>query len=123
MNSYITLDGKKYVTVAENWRPPVREKPMMVRYTLLGSLDVTYGPGAPIAWEGEIRADVTPATGYGSPSDLITSLMKKEGITFIDHSGTSCTVHAVGPFPQRSLQNVWDGPENTIYTHARLVKA
>jgi hypothetical protein len=58
MNSYITLDGKKYKTPAKLWQA-VPMKPATFRYTLMGMADVTYGPGDYMEWQGQVEAPVT----------------------------------------------------------------
>jgi hypothetical protein len=119
MNSYITLDGKKYQTLQKNWLPET-QKSMTTRLTLAGSLDVTFGPGSIKIWSGEIKARVSPATGYGSPSDLRTSLDKLTGLSFTDHLGNSYTVYTQG-YKERSYTPVWDGTSNLINFSVRLV--
>ena len=120
MNNYITLDGKRYTTVA-NWTP-VTEKPYTERYTLSGALDITYGPATPTAWEGEIVAPVTPRSfAWGDIDDLMTALAKKESVTLYDHDGVSHTVHCLGSHERRSLINVWDDDQNVFYVTVRLV--
>jgi hypothetical protein len=119
-NAYITLDGKKYSTSAKNWQP-LNPKPMTARQLANGDLDITYGAKCLRVWEGEILAYVTEArTGYGSSSDLGTSLAKLAGVTFVDHYGTSCTVH-IQNWKARSLTNVWDNGSNKFYFMVRLI--
>jgi hypothetical protein len=59
MNNYIILDGKKYKTPAKRWSP-VYGKPATVKTTLMGVVDVTYGPGFYNEWQGEIEGPVVP---------------------------------------------------------------
>jgi hypothetical protein len=119
MNSYITLDNKQYSTTQKVWRPRTI-KPSGVRLTLLGNLDSTYGAGPLFEFTGEIRAEVTPKTGYGSPSDLKASLEKKQGLSFTDHLGASYTVH-VRDFEESSLSPLWDGGGNVMFYSTTLV--
>ena len=119
MNSYITLDGKKYSTAQKTWQPET-PKAMTPRLTLAGDLDVTFGPGVTKVWTGEIKARVTPATGYGTPNELRTSLDKITGLTFLDHLGNSYTVYVQG-YKERSYTPAWDGSSNAMYFNVRMV--
>ena len=118
MNSYITLDGKKYATAAKTWTP-VPSKPGSVRLNLNGQMDATYGAGVLLRWEGDILARMTPLSGYGSPADLRASLIKTQGLTFTDHYGTAYTVH-VFRYKERSLSPNWDGATNEIKFQVEL---
>ena len=122
MNNYITLDGYKYATTADTWRPVIH-KPHTERYTLTGQLDVTYGPSTPTAWEGEIVAPVTARSfGWGTVNTLIATLAKKEAVNFFDHYGqTLYQVHCLGDQERRSLFPNWDDPHNVFYYLVRLV--
>jgi len=121
MNSYITLDGKKYKTVHKQWTPG-GDKPATLRRTLLGSLDVTYGPGTFNDWQGKIEAPVTPIDGsWGTITDLRTTIAKTSNMSFTDHYGTSYTVHVLGPFQEESRSPMWDGSSNAIYVKMRIV--
>lgn len=119
MNNYITLDSKKYVTPQQGWIPRVI-KPSTVRLTLLGAIDATYGPGNILEWQAEIEAAVSPASGYGSPSDLRTSLQKVVGLSFTDHFSTSHTVHVRG-FEETSMSPMWDGSSNVVIFNVTLM--
>jgi hypothetical protein len=122
MNSYITLDGKKYRTPAQAW-VPIMEKPATERYVLSGAADVTYGPMAPMRWKGEIEGPVTPDDGaWGSITDLRTTVQKTVAVSFTDHYGTGYTVHILGPLFERSLSPMWDSASNKIYIMVELVK-
>jgi hypothetical protein len=121
MNNYITLDGKRYATRADNWFI-VENKPHTERYTLFGEVDITYGVSSPTAWEGEIIAPVTPkGFAWGDIDNLLVTLRKKEAVSFYDHHGTSGQVHCLGSLEKRSLMNVWDDPQNVFYVSVRLV--
>lgn len=121
MNSYITLDSKKYLCPHKKWIP-TRHKPMTMRRTLDGNLDVTYGSGIFNEWRGQIRAYASSApSGYGTVSDLRATLEKQCGVSFTDHYGTSYTVHSISPFPEDSLGPGWDSPSNTIDIEVVLV--
>jgi hypothetical protein len=122
MNNYITLDGNKYATNAKGWKV-INGKPGTERYTLLGALDVTYGPATPKCWEGEINGPVTArAAGWGTIVTLRTTLAKKQAVSYTDHYGTTVNVHCLGDFAERSLSTQWDGATNVIYVSVRLVK-
>jgi hypothetical protein len=85
-----------------------------------GSLDVTHGPTTVYLFQGEIAADVTPDSGYGSISNLRASLVKKQAFSFTDHYGTTYTVHAIGPFPERALSPKWDSASNIFYVSVQF---
>jgi hypothetical protein len=120
MNDYIKLDSKKYRTNAKNWAPKSIRKPMTVRNCLNGDLDVTYGPGVNYYWDGEIEAPNTADTGWGTYSDLITTLKKTVGVNFEDHYATSYTVHT-NPGKSRSLASRWDSTSNKYYVQVGIV--
>jgi hypothetical protein len=123
MNNYILLDGKKYVTPSKNWKP-VYDKPATVKATLLGGIDVTYGPAVYNEWQGEIEGPVTPKDGtWGSISDLRATIAKTTTVSFTDHYGTGMNVHVLGPFQERSLAPKWDSASNCIFVQVRLIKA
>lgn len=107
MNKYITLDSKKYSTSQDRWIPTII-KPGTVRLTLDASVDASYGPGVIYQWVGEIRADASPAAGYGSHDDLKATLEKRQGVSFIDHMNDTFIVHITGEFPQTHLVPKWD---------------
>ena len=106
MNSYITLDSYKYSTTQKRWAPTI-VKPGTVRFTIEGAIDATYAPNVFYVWTGEIRADASPAIGYGSIDNLKATLVKRESVTFYDHYGNSHTVHIVGDMPESYLQPDW----------------
>jgi hypothetical protein len=123
MNDYLTLDGKRYKTKADSWKP-VYGKPHTERRTLTGALDITYGPGTIFAWEGEIIAPVTAqGTEWGTVANLRTSLAKKQAVSMTDHYGQTYNVHCLGPHEERSLVNVWDSAVNVFYISVRLVRS
>jgi len=112
IRNYVIIDGKKYRAIHGKWIP-VPRKPMTVRYTLHDTVDVTYGPGVFKEWQGPIEAPVTPDdASWGTIDDIRTSLAKRQGVTYEDHYGDAYTAHIQGPFPEASLQPVWDGVEN-----------
>ncbi len=121
MNPYITLDGKKYATLHKDWSP-TQDNPRSIRHTSLGAADVTYATGTLFVWEGTIVAKYTPATGYGSFADLMTSLAKKSSISFTDHLGVNQNVVATGPFkPKCDIPN-WDSPSASFQVPVKLTK-
>jgi len=122
MLNYIVLDGYRYKTMFESWTPKTR-KPATERYTLAGSLDMTYGPAAPYEWEGKILAPVTPDGGsYGDIDDLRATLIKRTVLSFTDHHGAAYEVHALGPFTEESRSPMWDAASNEFRVDVRLVK-
>lgn len=120
MNSYITFDGYRYKATHQNWSPAAEHKPSTVRPTLLGGLDATYGPVTILEWRGEIEAPIVASAPWGTIANLRTSLRKRAGLSFTDHYGQTYTVHAVGPFGERSLSPKWDSPSNKIYKSVTL---
>jgi len=122
MNNYITLDGKKYKTIHKQWTPG-SDKPATLRRTLLGSLDVTYGPGTFNDWQGKLEGPVTPIDGsWGSIADLRLTIVKLTSVSMTDHYGVTFTVHILGPFQEESRSPVWDSASNMIYVKVRIVK-
>ena len=84
-------------------------KPGTVRFTIEGTMDGTYGPGVFYNWQGEIRVDATPAAGYGSLANLKATLVKRQGLGFVDHWGDNYLVHIVGEMPEKYLTPDWAG--------------
>jgi hypothetical protein len=121
MNDYITLDGFKYATSANNWKK-LLEKPNTVRYTLSGALDITFGSASPIRWVGDVIAPVSArAEGWGTILNLRTSLAKVTSVVFTDHYADSFTVFSVAPLQERSLMNRWDDTNNVFFVPVELV--
>ena len=120
MNNYVTLDGFKYDCPFKEW-DPTTEKPMSYRRTWDGSFDVTYGPGLFKTWNGNLRARVTPATGYGSISDLRATISKMQGVTFIDHYGDTYTVHIEPAGPEKSFSPLWSGASNVFLVPVHMI--
>ena len=106
MNNYITLDSYKYSTSQERWAPVI-VKPGTVRFTIEGTVDATYASNVFYIWNGEIRAEAVAAGGYGSMDTLRATLIKRQGVTFIDHYGSSHSVHIVGEMMESFLQPDW----------------
>jgi len=122
MNNYILLDTLKYMTPAKNWTP-VPGKPATVRINLDGSTDATYGPGVIFEWRGAIIAPVTPIdVTWGTKADLDVTIAKRQPIAFVDHYGTSCNVHVLGPFAATSRSPKWDGASNEFEVEVTLVR-
>jgi len=121
MNDYITLDGFKYATSANNWKK-LLDKPNTVRYTLSGALDITFGAASPTRWVGDVIAPVSARSeGWGTISNLRTSLAKVSSILFTDHYGNRYNVFSVAPLQQRSLMNRWDDTNNVFFVPVELV--
>lgn len=119
MNEYIVLDGKKYATVGKNWQPS-SAKPMTATPMADGSVSVTFGVRSLKSYTGEIIAPyVENRVGWGSSSDLETSLDKLDWIAFTDHLGTERNVVVAG-WKRRSLINRWDSSANKFYYEVRL---
>jgi hypothetical protein len=112
-NSYVTLDGNKYAALQQAWIPVITN-PVTARVTLAADLDTTWGTDEVYEFQGELRCDVTPASGYGSPATLRTSLKKKQQLVFIDHYGVSYTIAVLG-FSERSHSPNWEGVGNAMF--------
>jgi len=111
---YIIFDGKKYATTAKSWMPE-NKKPSTVRLLADGTLDVTYGPGSVDYLSGEIIAKVAETReGWGSCSDIETSLRKMTGLTLVDHYGANHTVHCQG-YKRRASTPKWDASSTKMY--------
>ena len=120
MNNYVTLDGKKYSCPFKEWEP-VFEKPVSARFTWAGAADVTFGNGGYKTWSGSIRAQVTPASGFGSVSDIRNTIAKLTTVGFQDHYGDKTYTVAVEQIgPERSISAKWDGASNVIFFPVRL---
>ena len=127
MNDYIILcvrggTHKKYRTPADKWLP-ISTPPASHRFTLLGVLDTTYGASTMKSWEGELIAYNTPATGFGTPTELMTVLTSKAELYFQDHFGAQQYVRAFGSFVARYLNPVWDSASNKAYIPVQLIKS
>jgi hypothetical protein len=73
-----------------------------------GSLDISFGNGVLKMFRGEIVASPDETrTGYGTSSDLETSLDKMQTVTLVDHHGDSHTCVCKG-WKRRSLHPRWD---------------
>ncbi len=116
--SYVILDGNKYGALQTAWVPSV-SNPMSARVTLAATLDTTWGTNEVYEFLGELRADVTPATGYGSPAQLRTSLKKKLQLSFTDHYGVAYTI-AVRGFEERSHSPAWEGVDNAMFFNTQI---
>ena len=123
MNTYVVLNGKKYVTVAKTWIPTF-QKPMTVRNTLLGEVSATYGPAVIKGWQGEIKAPVqVEDASFGTVQDLLAALDTLGPVSFTDHEGTTVDVHVTMTANRRSLVNVWDSASNCFYVPVAMTRA
>ena len=118
---YIEIDEKKYKTPQKRWAPATVHKPSTVRPTLVGDIDVTYGSVNILEWKGEVEAPVQAPEGWGTISTLRESLYKRLAIAFKDHYEEEYTVHAIGPFPERSMTPDWAGASNVMYVSITLM--
>jgi len=126
-NSYVTLDGYRYKTLAKQWRP-VLNRPAMPRLTLLGDMEATFGVGALQRWEGlfavphgESAPGAADGTLYGNIYTLRQTIQKRQALAFTDHNGIvySETV-LTGPFDEQTLLNVWNSSSNKYYVRVVL---
>ena len=120
MLSYITLGGKYYKCLQRSWQP-LYQTPMTVRLCLDGTLDVTHSAGIIYMWQGEIKVDLTPGTGYGSISELRALIAAQELITMIDHLGSTYSVVIFGQIPEKSATPAWDSPTNEIWVTVKMI--
>jgi len=122
MNNYITLDTKKYKCPWKTWFPHDSTVPSEARMMLDGSLDATFGPAVVLTWSGEIIAPNTPeGAGWGTASDLLTSLQKKTTLSFTDHLGTTYTIVSRGTIKRKSLHANWDAASNEFYFNVNFM--
>ena len=121
MNNYITLDGFRYHTAAENW-VPLEDRPQVIRRLLSGSSNVTFGPATFTMWKGTIMADVTPQALFGSIEDLRTTYKKRQSLSFADHYGDAFTVVIDRSVDPRSLAPNWEQTDNTFKVNVTLIK-
>lgn len=111
--NYIILDGKRYATLQKAWEPGMMS-PQTTRITLAGDLDATFGAANLFVWEGDIKADITPrAAEWGSPTDIETTLAKKQKLSFTDHYGVAHTVTVSG-YKKRSIQPDYENSDNSL---------
>ncbi len=124
MNDYVTLDGYRYAAPFMQFEP-IRQKPARVRYTLGGTLDVTYGPAAPLIWEGKLKVPVEPTDSdvWGDIGQFRITAATKAALAFIDHLGDSYTVHLLGRFHELPKVPVVDSTTNTYYIPVTIVRA
>lgn len=94
---YITLDSKKYRVIIEgNERQAV--PPKTVRDGVLGNTIVSMGPGNPNEMmQMVLFIDYSPASGFGSVADLMTSA-NKTSISYTDHVTSESSVWGSGTF-------------------------
>jgi hypothetical protein len=117
--AYITLDNKYYSTL-RNWQP-LNPKLMTVRQLASGDMDITYAAKNLRVWEGDIIARVSEnRAGYGISSDIETLLNSNAGIAFVDHYGTSVTVH-VQSWKRKSALSDWAASANRFLYNVKLV--
>lgn len=121
MNNYITLNNKKYKTLAKDWMP-IQETPATVRMTLSGKTDAAFAPSDVMEWVGTLEADNTPETGFGTITDIGTAIAGRAPVTFVDHYGTSYSVIIQGQIRKKSLLPVWDAAKNTFHVQVHLVR-
>jgi hypothetical protein len=113
--SFVSVDGKKYVTPARAWMP-VETKPSQVRITLAGALDTTYGEKCLLEWRGDLMAPYAVTdSSFGTISDLLTSLRKKTQLTFIDHFEVSRSADISGQMARRSITPIWNANSTKWY--------
>ncbi len=124
MNDYVILDGYRYAAPFLQFEPK-RTVPQRQRYTLGGTLDVTYGPASPLVWEGKLKVPVTPTDSdvWGDIGQFRLSIVKKEALAFTDHLGDVYTVHVSGIQHEVPKIPVIDSAENTFYIPIKLTRA
>lgn len=121
--SYITLNGKRYVTFYGNWKERFR-KNANVRQTVDGTLDITYGPKTYREWIGAIRAPITVTdTAYGTYADLRAAVDLRQGMPFRTHNPgePELTVHIVGEIEADTATPDFFGSENFLMVSLILI--
>ncbi len=124
MNDYVTLDGYRYTAPFMQFEP-IRQKPNRMRYTLGGTLDVTYGPASPLVWQGKLRVPVQPTDSdvYGDIGQFRITAATKGELAFIDHDGDTYTIHLIGQFHELPKVPVVDSAQNNFYIPVTIVRA
>jgi hypothetical protein len=127
MSDYIVINTYRFRTPQKAWEPS-GEVPALIRTTLKGDLDVTYGPRRLKIWDGEIVAPVTPdanpgdGTTWGSIANLRNLLDLRVPITFRDHLGTVyATAALLGIGRERHLLPDWTNAADKVYVTVRIV--
>ena len=122
MNDYVILDGKRYVAPFLQFEAK-RQVPQRQKYTLGGTLDVTYGPAAPLFWEGKLKVPVVGRdSDFGNIVDFRLTIVKKVAIAFTDHLTDVYTVHISGIHHEVPKVPVVDSIENVFLVIINLYK-
>ncbi len=120
INNFITLDGKKYKTSANNWLE-IENSPRQHKRLLSSAGDISFGVNTFLAWKGDIFVDVSPTDIlYGSFDDLQTTFRKKSSLTMIDHYGVSRSVVMGGTMEKRSILPDWADPSNEFHISVEI---
>ena len=124
MNDYVILDGYRYTAPFLQFEAK-RQVPQRQKYTLGGTLDVTYGPAAPLFWEGKLKVPVTHTDTdvWGDVDQFRLTIVKKVALAFTDHLTDVYTVHMSGTYHEVPKVPVVDSPENVFYIPVRLTRA
>lgn len=123
MNDYIILDGKRYTAPFLQFEAK-RQVPQRQKYTLGGTLDVTYGPANPLFWEGKLKVPVLELdSDYGNIVDFRLTIVKKIAVSFTDHLTDVYTVHISGVHHEIPKVPVVDSVENVFYIPIKLTRA
>jgi hypothetical protein len=121
MNAYVTLDGYKYSAPHGNWSPQT-ERPVVIKRLLSGNTNVTFGPAPMVRWVGMLNADVSPATGFGSITNLRATCAKLTQLSFTDHYGDTFNVILDRSVGEDSLTPQWDGASNKFRVTLTVIK-
>jgi len=124
MNDYVILDGYRYAAPFMQFEPR-RRKPARVRYTLGGTLDVTYGPAVPLLWQGKLKVPVQPTDSdvYGDIDQFRITAVTKTALAYTDHLGDVYSVHLLGEFHELPKLPVIDSTTNVYYIPVTIVRA
>lgn len=124
MNDYVILDGYRYAAPFMQFEPR-RQVPQRQKYTLGGTLDVTYGPANPLFWEGKLKVpvSVTDSDVYGDIGQFRLTIVKKIALAFTDHEGDVFTIHLSGVHHELPKVPVVDSVQNTYYIPVRITRA
>lgn len=121
MNSYITLDGKRYPAIHTQFMP-IQNRPMMQRPLLDGTLDIIYGAAYVTGWEGVLSVPTSESDPYGDIADLRSTFNKKTNVSLTDHYGNTHTVAIIGDLEEDSLTPMWDATLNKFKIKIKMVK-
>ena len=75
-----------------------------------------------VRWVGMLNADVSPATGFGSITNLRATCAKLTQLSFTDHYGDTFNVILDRSVGEDSLTPQWDGASNKFRVTLTVIK-